>query len=49
MGLKNKLYLSVGAKVYLCLNMNVSMGLYNSSQGVVKEIIYDKGADPKKD
>ena len=48
-GLKQILYLSVGAKVYLCMNLNIQTGLYNSSEGTVVDIIYDKNSDPRKD
>jgi hypothetical protein len=48
-GLKNILYLSKGARVYLCKNLNPKAGLFNSSEGVIIDIIYEKNADPKKD
>jgi hypothetical protein len=39
-GLKRVLYLSKGAKVYLCMNLNTNIGLFNSSEGIVIDIIY---------
>lgn len=38
-----------GAKVYLTQNLNTSIGLYNSSTGIIIDIIYEKGADPQID
>ena len=44
--MKNTLYLSEGAKVYCTANLNTDIGLYNSSPGIVRKIIYDEDADP---
>ncbi|KAK3916471.1 LOW QUALITY PROTEIN: ATP-dependent DNA helicase RRM3 [Frankliniella fusca] len=45
-GLNNTLYLSIGAKVMLRRNFNVSLGLSNGSIGYVKRIIYYSGQQP---
>ena len=38
--LHENLWLSVGTPVYLTVNLNPAIGLYNSSEGVVVDIIY---------
>jgi hypothetical protein len=43
------LYLAKGAKVFLCKNLNTEAGLFNSSEGEIVDIIYDKKSDPTKD
>ena len=48
-GLKRVLYLSIGAKVFLCKNLNTEAGLFNSSEGEIMDIIYEKNADPTRD
>ena len=48
-GLKDIVYLCVGAQVYLTRNLNTELGLFNSSPGVVKEIVYAEGSDPMHD
>lgn len=47
--MKNEIFLCKGAKVYLTQNLNTSIGLYNSSTGIIKDIIYEQGADPQID
>lgn len=39
-GLDNNLFLTIGAKVMICSNLEVSLGLYNGTKGTVKSIIY---------
>ena len=43
-GLKNVLYLSVGSKVMLRINLLTKFGLVNGSQGIIRDIIYDENA-----
>ncbi|KAK3916422.1 ATP-dependent DNA helicase PIF6 [Frankliniella fusca] len=45
-GLNNTLFLSIGAKVMLRRNFNVSLGLSNGSIGYIKRIIYYSGQQP---
>ena len=46
-GLKKTLYFCVGAKVYLTRNINPELGLFNSSPGVITDIVYKIGQDPQ--
>ena len=39
-GLKNLLFLAVGAKVVLEYNLCPELGLYNGATGIVKDIVY---------
>ena len=39
------LYLCKGARVFLTVNLNTSIGLFNSSQGTVIDIVYEENAD----
>ena len=39
--IKNLLYLSIGAKVFMTTNINTSIGLFNSSEGIVRDIVYE--------
>ena len=43
-GLKNVLYLSVGSKVMLRINLLTKFGLVNGSQGIIRDIIFDENA-----
>ncbi|KAK3918326.1 ATP-dependent DNA helicase [Frankliniella fusca] len=45
-GLPNVLEVSLGSKIMLRRNLNVSRGLVNGSIGVVKHILYEKGKKP---
>ena len=47
-GLKNKLFLSVGAKIVLTSNIWTEAKLVNGSQGTVEYSIYGEGKDPSK-
>lgn len=44
-GLKKMLFLCEDAEVYLTVNLNVNEGLYNSSPGKVKKIVYEEGVN----
>ena len=43
--MKKTLYFAIGAKVYLTKNINTSLGLFNSSPGVIVDIVYKIGQD----
>ena len=49
MGLRRYVYLCKGAKVFMQMNMNTSIGLYNSSEGIVQDIVYSDNANPDED
>ena len=48
-GLLNELYLTIGCKVYMIYNLKAELGLFNSSKGLVQDILYKKNADLTKD
>jgi hypothetical protein len=35
--------------VFLCKNLNTEVGLFNSSEGTIIDIIYEDNADPTQD
>ncbi|KAK3910128.1 ATP-dependent DNA helicase [Frankliniella fusca] len=45
-GLPNVLYLSLGSRIMLRQNINISLGLLNGSLGTVIDIVYKKGCGP---
>ena len=45
-GLRNFLYLCVGSKVVLTLNIRTELGLCNGTTGVVRDIIYEQDTKP---
>ena len=45
-GLVRTLYISVGARVMLTVNLNVSYGLFNGAVGTVMDIIYKTDSSP---
>jgi hypothetical protein len=44
-GLRKEVFLCKGAQVYLTLNLNTKLGLYNSSPGTIIDIIYEENAN----
>ena len=46
-GLQQCLYICKGAKVLLTANINIEYGLYNGSPGIIKDIYYTKGTNPR--
>jgi hypothetical protein len=44
-GLQTSLYLAMGAKVYLTLNIGMSIGLCNGTVRYVMDIIYEDDVD----